>query len=616
MSKHCFIIVYLFSVFAFTQNDSIQALLDNSIEKDSVYISRLIALSDSYETANIDSQIQLLRDAEKIVKLNNDSLQLATIYQRLSRANNSKGTYDIAITNALNAKRIYDNIGTQTQQLLANSSLITIYRNNGYTKKAIALSKESLRVIKDLPIDRNTGRYYFDLGVSYSADNQLDSALVYYKKATELAKQANFKAGEIFMKQSTAQLYKKMGRYSEAENMFEELLVFFEGKNDKSNIARTNYGLATLYSLKSQHKKSIPFYETSLKLNREMNRLEFIKDINQKLFIAYTIVQDTAKANKANEAYNVMKDTLDSRERKALLAEMTTKYETEKIEAQSKLNAKEAQLAKAQNRQNLFYFIGALMLLTLVLVVAFINSKRLKQKQQTAMVTQELKASQKQLALEKQYRDSELKALKAQMNPHFIFNVLNSIQEFIVLNEKEKASEYLATFAELIRNYLNFSNEEFITLHEEIDTITNYLELEHLRFGDDLKYTIHIENNLDVNTISLPAMLIQPYVENALKHGLFNKTGDKHISISFGQTNDNTLFCVIEDNGIGRVAAAEHKASKSNEHKSFASMATKERLQLLNQRYRSNIGVTIIDIEAENQTGTRVELTIPIKKMT
>ncbi len=607
------IIFLCWSAFMSAQNDSIQVLLDNSIQKDSLYISRLIDLSDSYDTGNVNKQIRLLRDAERLAKTNNDSLQLATIYQRLSRANNSKGVYDVAIASALSAKLIYDNIGTQNQQLLANSSLITIYRNNGYSKKAIALSKENLKLIKNLPIDRNTGRYYFDLGVSYSVDNQLDLALVYYKKATELAKRVNFKLGEMFMKQSTAQLYKKMGRYSEAENMFKELLGFFEGKNDKSGIARINYGLATIYSLKSQHQKSIPFYETSLKLNREMNRLEFIKDINQKLFIAYNIVQDTAKANRANEEYNVMKDTLDSRERKALLAEMATKYETEKIEAQSQLNAKEAELSKAESRQNMFYFIGALVLLVLVLAVAFINSKRLKQKQQTALITQQLKASQKQLALEKQYRDSELKALKAQMNPHFIFNVLNSIQEFIVLNEKEKASEYLATFAELIRNYLNFSNEEFITLHEEVETITNYLELEHLRFGDDLKYSIHIEENLDKNSITLPTMLIQPYIENSLKHGLFNKEGDKRISILLEKTSDNDLFCVVEDNGVGRKASAEHKASKSDAHKSFASVATKERLELLNQRYHSNIGVNIVDIETENQTGTRVELTIPIK---
>jgi len=598
---------------ASSQNDSIQKLLDSAKQKDSLYISRLINLSDTYETGDIDTQIQLLHDAEKLAKTNNDSLQLAIIYQRLSQANNSKGVYDVAITYALNSKRIYENIGTHTQQLLANSSLITIYRNTGYTKKAIVLSKESLKQIKDLPIDRNTGRYYFNLGVSYSADDQLDSALVYYKKATEFAKQAQFKPGEIFMKQSMAQLYKKMGRYNEAENMFKELLVFFEDKKDKSNIARTNYGLATIFSLKSQHQKSIPLYETSLKLNREMNRVEFIKDINQKLFIAYSIVQDTAKANKANEEYNVMKDTLDSRERKALLAEMATKYETERIEAQSQINAKEVQLAKAQSKQNMLYFIGALVLLGLVLAVAFVNSKRLKQKQQMALITQDLKASQKQLALEKQYRDSELKALKAQMNPHFIFNVLNSIQEFIVLNEKEKASEYLATFAELIRNYLNFSNEEFITLHEEVETITNYLELEHLRFGDDLKYTIHIEDNLDVNVITLPTMLIQPYIENALKHGLFNKEGNKQILISFEKASDNNLFCLVEDNGIGRKASANYKTSKSMEYKSFASVATKERLVLLNQRYHSNIGVNIVDIEAENKTGTRVELTIPIK---
>lgn len=599
-------------VLSTSQNDSIQTLLDQSKRTDSLYVSRLIALSDSYKTGNVAQQIKILNQAKTWAKTNKDSLQLAIIYQRLSRANNSKGLYDVAISHALDAKRIYDNIGKPKQQLLANSALVTIYRNNGYTKKAIALSKANLELIKNQPINKNTGRYYFDLGVSYSADQQLDSALTYYQKATALAKQVNFKAGEIFMKQSTAQLYKKMGRYKDAETMYEELLSYFEANNNKKGKALMHYELATIASLNALHQKSIPHYEASLALNREMNRLEFVKDINQKLFIAYSIVKDTAKAHSANKAYNKLKDSLDTKERKALIAEMQTKYDTEKLEAQNKLSTKEAQLAKAESRQNKFYFMSALLLLALVFLVAFINSKRLKQKHQNTLIRQELKASQKQLALEKQYRDSELKALKAQMNPHFIFNVLNSIQEFIVLNEKQKASEYLAKFAELIRNYLNFSNQAFISLYEEIETITHYLELELLRFGNTLQYTIKIEDSIDSNAITIPTMLIQPYVENALKHGLFHKEGHKQISISFKKTTNDTLFCSIEDNGIGRKNSKAHKASKSTTHKSFASFATEERLALLNQRYKSNIGVTIIDIE--NNAGTRVELTIPIKE--
>jgi len=117
-----------------------------------------------------------------------------------------------------------------------------------------------------------------------------------------------------------------------AEAIFKEVLPYYESRNNKAGIARMNYSLATLASLRSQHQKSIPYYEISLALNSEMNRLEFVKDINQKLFIAYNIVQDTAKANEANRVYNIMKDSLDSQERKALIADMKTKYETEKIE--------------------------------------------------------------------------------------------------------------------------------------------------------------------------------------------------------------------------------------------------------------------------------------------
>jgi two-component sensor histidine kinase len=598
--------------FCLSQNDSIQNLIDNSKTKDSLYVSRLIALSNTYKTGNSNQQIALLKEAKTIATKNKDSLSLGIIFQKIAGAYNSKGVYDKAIAAALNAKHIFDKQDVLPQQLSSNSRLITIYRNNGYAQKAINLSKENLGLIKDLPLNKNTGRYYFDLGVSYSANNQLDSALVYYQKATYLAKEAKFLTGEMFMILSTGQLYKKMNRFDEAKNAFNTVLEYYEKVGNRNGTANVNYSLATLESLQSRHKASIPYYKTSLKLYEEMNRLQFVKDINQKLYIAYSIVQDTAKANKALKVYNIMKDTLNNREQRSLIADMTTKYETEKIRAENKLNAKQAELAKAESERNSIYFWITLIGLAMAIIIGLLYYSRLKQEKNNELIQQELKASQKQLALEKQYRDSELKALKAQMNPHFIFNVLNSIQEFIVLNQKEKASEYLATFAELIRNYLNFSNEDFISLREEVDTISNYLQLEHLRFGEDFQYSISVAKNIDKDHVKLPAMFIQPYVENALKHGLFNKDGLQKLDICFSKTSENTLFCSIEDNGIGRIASENLKKQDRYSHKSFATSANQNRLELLRQRHKKDIGVKIIDINNTYTTGTRVELTIPI----
>ena len=206
---------------------------------------------------------------------------------------------------------------------------------------------------------------------------------------------------------------------------------------------------------------------------------------------------------------------------------------------------------------------------------------------------------------------SQLKALKSQMNPHFVFNALNSIQDFILLNQKELASDYLGDFADLMRGYLDHSQEDKISLQEEIELLELYLKLEKVRFEDDFVYEVNTAKVLD-KSISIPSFLIQPYVENALKHGLLHKKGIKKLIIKFTQHNDKILECEIEDNGIGREASAKIKAN--SKHKSFASEANKTRLELLNSNSKDKIGAQIIDlIDASNQnSGTLVKLTIPI----
>lgn len=224
----------------------------------------------------------------------------------------------------------------------------------------------------------------------------------------------------------------------------------------------------------------------------------------------------------------------------------------------------------------------------------------------------------KALAVEKQITDLRLENLRSQMNPHFIFNALNSIQEYIVLNRKEEASDYLGKFADLIRTYLDHSAKGFITISEEIASLDMYLELERLRFEDKLEYTIDTSKIDNLENYRIPTMLIQPYVENAIKHGLLHKMSDRKLNISFSKSEeeDNELICVIEDNGIGRAQARELKKKRDKIHKAFATKATRERLQLINKDVHKNVGVVFHDLmdELYNPAGTKVILTIPYKE--
>lgn len=206
--------------------------------------------------------------------------------------------------------------------------------------------------------------------------------------------------------------------------------------------------------------------------------------------------------------------------------------------------------------------------------------------------------------------DSELKALRSQMNPHFIFNSLNSIQDLILKQDTEASYDYIVLFSELVRNTLNYSNQDFICLENEIDFLEVYLKLEKLRFRDDFNYSISYK---EIDELEIPSLLVQPFIENALVHGLLHKEGKKELSVEFNF--DGELECIITDNGIGREASKVILERQGNIHKSFALEAIEKRLEILKKQSNTKVGYTIIDLYEGNQpTGTKVILKMPFKK--
>jgi len=219
-----------------------------------------------------------------------------------------------------------------------------------------------------------------------------------------------------------------------------------------------------------------------------------------------------------------------------------------------------------------------------------------------------------QLKLKHALRLTQQHALKAQMNPHFLFNVLNSIKGFIYENDKKNATKYLNEFSSLVRKVLELSAKPKVTLEEELEALSLYIDLEAMLLEHDFTYTLDIDQNIDTRGISIPALLIQPYVENAFKHGLRHKKGPKILTIAIAyQHEDSLLYIRISDNGIGRNAAEKINQSLQREHESFASGAIKKRIDLLNFERKDVIGVEIQDIfEGTTPTGTTVSIRIHV----
>ncbi len=217
---------------------------------------------------------------------------------------------------------------------------------------------------------------------------------------------------------------------------------------------------------------------------------------------------------------------------------------------------------------------------------------------------------------EKKLANVEMSALLAQMNPHFLFNSLNSIDSYIIRNESKKASEYLNNFARLMRLILQNSRSNYINLKDELEALDLYMQMESLRFKNKFNYSIAVDENVETSSIVIPPMLIQPYVENAIWHGLMHKTNGTEglVKINISKNADD-LLCVIEDNGIGRKKATELKEQKQKNHKrSMGMQITQDRIEIINKLYNMNASINIYDMEDElgNAKGTKVELIIPV----
>ena len=240
--------------------------------------------------------------------------------------------------------------------------------------------------------------------------------------------------------------------------------------------------------------------------------------------------------------------------------------------------------------------------------------------QRTAEIEQQrdLLEAQRRQQREQEFRQeliaTRVAALRAQMNPHFIFNCLNSIKAFIFDNDVDKADDYLTRFARLIRQVLENARSEHITLHTELDTLRLYLDMEAMRFKEKLAYSIQVSAELDTHFIEIPPMLVQPYVENAIWHGLMHKPEGGRVDIRIGHHQHKQLIICVTDNGVGRLRAAELNSKSANKHRSFGLKINADRIALLNEHTQSQMKVSIHDrTDATGRVcGTEVLLTLPM----
>ena len=614
-----FILLVFFTTVSFAQEkqlDSIGKVLKEYKERDTTRVSLLIEYTKYYQVRSVDSMLPLVQEAIDISEEIMYKRGVGYSRNALTSYYILKGEIDKALQAALEAKEILESIHDIRNLTFNNNLLARIYVNNDQPEKALAMHLDNIRLIKDTPDSDQKGGFYYYAAFSYEVVDSLDQAQKYYQEAYAISERANFALGKVLASAAIGNLHNKRMEFAKAIPPLKEALEYHRTHKQSSSIANMQFGLAHSFSKLGDQEQAIQRNNEAIAIYKNQDRKIALRDAYRNQIAYYLAKGDVLGENRALKNYHALNDSIFSEEKVKIIEELETKYETQKIVTQKDTAEAQVAVSKAESERNRTFFIGALVVIGLLLLATILYYGRLRAKKKAELITLELRETQKRLALEKQYRDSELKALKAQMNPHFIFNALNSIQEYIILNKKDLAGDYLGKFADLMRKYLDHSDAGYITLHEEVDSLNMYLELESLRFEESLEYTIKTAASIDQEFIKIPTMLIQPYVENALKHGLLHLLENRKLTIFFSQESEHAIQCIITDNGIGRAASAKIQEQRGAIHQSFATQATENRLELLNQTQIQKIGVHISDLYNDDGTarGTKVQLDIPILK--
>ena len=523
----------------------------------------------------------------------------------------------------------------------AYTTLAGLYTYVGDFKSALELIDKAKKysVPKDL---------YWDYASTYKQMGNTDSTLFYYEKALEAAER------KWHVMRYVGYAHQQAGNYKRAVELLETASkLFLAAEKDKKG-SPTNWKgeihshLGEVYDSLGDRKNALKNYKYALEHSRkfyqqlqmapkpgdkfygyEGDRKNWTMNVSKELSTIFSGLKKYDSALLYLRRYIQMKDTIDNKKKSWQLHMQLSNFkkaaEEEKRTGQLQLLQKDNQLNQSRLKQETTLRNSLAIGLILLLLISFFTIRTLHFKRkaerlrgiqlENELLVRELENKQKQTALQQKATELEMQALRAQMNPHFIFNCLSSINRFVLKNETEAASDYLTRFSRLIRMVLINSQKPVIALEDEVEMLQLYLDMERLRFRHSFDYNIIYSNTVDAGNIFIPPLLLQPFCENAIWHGLMHKEGQGKLDINI-RMEKNVLHCTISDDGIGRKKAMELKSKSGEKSKSLGLKITTDRLALLNENNNIQTFYDIHDLVDEDgdAAGTKVEIQIKYKE--
>ena len=515
--------------------------------------SRIQAHFGELELA-VEKELLALQIAEKLNLIYLESMFNRMICNYSLEVLNIKESYVYLKKAKLLAIKLNDERSIALCEISESGILISDFKYND----AIILLEKAIKKLEKFNDVEQIGRGYEYLGQAFGKLNKDSDALTAYNKSLSLFESTGNQDEKADLYLLIGQVYLKGKSFEKAIDNIKKSIAIRDAQKEKNKIYIAFKVLSDLY------------FETG---NKDLS-YEYLKK-----YVDFLELNSTSK-NSQKIASLTQKNSSEERERLLELQGETLEKEL-----------KEKKILQLQSDRRFYgiIFIIIILLLAGIIVTITLRQNKIKQEQRDAEMTQSL--------------------LRSQMNPHFIFNAMSVIQSYIYSNTPDIASKFLVNFSRLIRLILENSHKEFIPLEVEEEILSKYLNTQKLRFENRFNFKIKIEEELRLKRVMIPPMITQPFIENAIEHGQLNTISNGLITIYMTQKN-GLLDITISDNGVGRTKA--NKIKKNKNHKSMAITITRERIEILNRKFKGKGSLSIKDFNLEEKTGTEVNISLPI----
>lgn len=459
--------------------------------------------------------------------------------------------YDDALKYYERAYNYFKQDGLKEEMATVIGNMATTYDRQEKYQKSIELSSEALAVYQDLGYDFRIGLMLANIGIAYYKLNDLEKAL---------------------------------------KNLSESLTIR-EKIGDKEGVVHSSLNLGNVYFKRGESYKSIAFFEKGMQMAIAIGDFDNLISLKNNLANVYSSMGNYKMAYANLKEAKLLGDSIFNINAHKQIEELNKKYQTAQKEKENTQLKAENETSKAILRKNRFIqylSLGIAFLVIIVLITAF-------QKKQTNLKMQNILG--------------EHKLLRSQMNPHFIFNAIAAIQNYILTHSPREAVNYLSAFAGLMRQILEHSRKEYVDLDEELKWLDNYFVLQKLRYSNQFDYELDVDNVLKTESVLIPPMIAQPFIENAIEHGIKEIEQPGKIWLRY-KKRDSMILVEIEDNGIGILKSRKQGL---DDHQPFAINATKSRLKVLHKKQKTKLSFEILDKSEllPGSTGTIVRFTLP-----